>query len=94
MFLNTGRVWTIIVFMPSTRVILRIEVLPGVPASIDKTLEQFGSTHICVFSRLVAWFCEQDELTQAEILKLLPEIAGIDVSRRIIERLRDSVVRR
>ena len=79
-----------IVYMDSKRVIMRIEVPPNVPAAIDATKELFGATHISVYSRLMLWFCEQDGLTQGAILRLLPDIADVDIPRRVIERVRDS----
>jgi hypothetical protein len=72
------------------RVIMRIEVPPSVPAAVDATKELFGATHISVYSRLMLWFCQQDELTQGAILRLLPEIADVDIPRRIMERVRAS----
>jgi hypothetical protein len=64
---------------------MRIDVPAHVPAAIEATRGQFGATHNSVFSRVVLWFCEQDEETQAAILKLLPKDAGIDVTRRLLE---------
>jgi hypothetical protein len=88
--LLTAREGTMIVYMDSKRVIMRIEVPPNVPAAIDTSKELFGATHISVYSRLILWFCQQDELTQGAILRLLPDIADVDIPRRVMERVRGS----
>jgi hypothetical protein len=47
----------------ATRIIMRIDVPAHVPDAIEATRGQFGATHNSVFSRVVLWFCEQDEET-------------------------------
>jgi hypothetical protein len=79
--------YTVAVKKPETRIIMRIDVAACVPDAIETTRKQFGATHNSVFSRVVLWFCEQDEETQAEILNLLPKDAGIDPTRRLLERM-------
>ena len=69
----------------SQRIILRIEVSPGIPQKLDAAVARFLSTHISVSSRLVDWLCEQEPDVQAAILGLLPEGHGIEVERRTIE---------
>jgi hypothetical protein len=77
--------YTITVKRPQKRIIMRIDVAAHVPDAIETTRKQFGATHNSVFSRVLLWFYEQDEEIQAEILKLLPKDAGVDVTRRLLE---------
>jgi hypothetical protein len=50
------------------RVIMRIEVRPGVPQKLAEVVDQFGATNISVVSRLADWFIAQDEETRLAIL--------------------------
>lgn len=67
------------------RIIMRIEVAENVPREIEIAKEKFGATHLSMYSRTVLWFCKQDEDVQAAILKLLPKVAEIDVTRQVLK---------
>jgi hypothetical protein len=77
-----------------SRIIMRVVVPPSVPDAIETAMKQFGATHNSIFARVILWFCEQDEETQAAIFNLLPKDAGIDVTRRLLERMAQDQRRR
>jgi hypothetical protein len=68
------------------RIIMRIEVAPGTPQAIQRTVDQFGVTHLSLSSRVLTWLCEQDDVTQAAILGLLPANSNVDPTHRFLER--------
>jgi hypothetical protein len=67
---------------------MRIEVFPGVPESLAGVTERVGSTQVSVVSRLLEWFVNQPDVTQAAILGLYPGDIQKELSKMIIERLR------
>jgi hypothetical protein len=67
------------------RVIMRIEVSGSVPGAIENSMDQFGATHISIFSRVIDWVCKQDAETQATILGLMPKGFEIDPVRKTFE---------
>jgi hypothetical protein len=67
---------------------MRIEVFPGVPGSLADVTERVGSTQVSVVSRLLEWFVNQPDVTQAAILGLYPGDIQKELSKMIIERLR------
>jgi hypothetical protein len=70
------------------RCIMRVEVSPGVPESLDQATARFGSTHVSVVSRLMEWFVEQPDLVQAAILRLYPLNIKKELPRMVIEEMR------
>ena len=67
---------------------MRIEVLPGVPELLAELTDQVGSTQVSVVSRLLQWFAEQPDVTQAAILGLYPGDMRTELPRMILERMR------
>lgn len=73
--------------MASSRVIMRIEVSPGVQEALADMTQQVGSTQVSVASRLLEWFVEQPEVIQAVILGLYPADIRKELPRLILERV-------
>jgi hypothetical protein len=67
---------------------MRIEVLPDVPESLAGVTERVGSTQVSVVSRLIEWFVNQPDVTQAGILGLFPGNIQKELSKMVIERMR------
>jgi hypothetical protein len=67
---------------------MRIEVLPGVRESLAHATEQVGSTQVTVVSRLLEWFVEQSDVTQAAILGVYPRDIRKELPKMILERMR------
>jgi hypothetical protein len=70
------------------RCIMRIEVLPEVLETLADTTEQVGSTQVSVISRLLEWFVQQSDVTQAAILGLYPTDIQNELPRMIFEQMR------
>jgi hypothetical protein len=79
--------YTALMRKQKARIIMRIELAPGTPQAIQRTVDQFGVTHLNLSSRAVAWFCKQDDVTQAAILGILPENSSVDPTRRFLEQV-------
>jgi hypothetical protein len=67
---------------------MRTEVFPGVPETLADVTERVGSTQVSVVSRLLEWFVNQPDVTQAAILGLYPGDIQKELPKMIIERLR------
>jgi len=67
---------------------MRIEVFPGVPDALADVTDRVGSTQVSVVSRLLEWFVNQPDVTQAAILGLYPGDIQKELPKMIIERLR------
>jgi hypothetical protein len=72
------------------RVIMRIEVSPGVPARLGEAGNRFLSTNNSVVSRVIDCIVRQDDETQATILGLMPQGSGINATVRVLENIRDA----
>ena len=55
------------------RVIMRIELLPGAKDKLGASCEKRGMTQVATTSRIIEWFCAQNDLIQAVVLGLYPE---------------------
>jgi hypothetical protein len=71
---------------PLDRIIVRVEVHPGMPVALEATRKQFSATGISVTQRLVEWFLRQDAESQAAILGLMPKGFEIDPVKRFLEK--------
>jgi hypothetical protein len=58
---------------PDRRVIMRIELLPGVSEALAEVTERIGSTQVSVSSRIIDWVTSQPDVTQSVILGNWPE---------------------
>jgi hypothetical protein len=67
---------------------MRIEVFPGVPDALADVTDRVGSTQVSVVSRLLEWFVNQPDVTQAAILGLYPGDIQKELPKMIIELLR------
>src|SRR5208282_1478567 len=78
----------IIVYMPkSKRVIMRVDVSPGVSEALEAVVKRVGSTGISVHSRVVDWLCVQDGSVQATVLGLYPGTEQPDVVTLMLRRM-------
>jgi hypothetical protein len=55
------------------RVIMRIELLPEAKTNLGVASDQRGMTQVATTSRVIEWFCKQDDVVQASILGLYPD---------------------
>jgi hypothetical protein len=70
------------------RIVLRLEISPGVPEALDLVVKRVGSTNVSVCSRVINWLCTQDDVLQAGVLGLYPPgVQQPDVSRLVLQRL-------
>jgi hypothetical protein len=74
--------------MPSKRVIMRLEVVPGTPEALARVVDEFGSTNVSVVSRLLLWLMNQSDVTQACVLGLYPGGAPPDILKIILEQMK------
>ena len=68
------------------RVIMRIEIAPASKVSLDDFCDGTGMTKLAAVSRLIDWFCEQDDTLQAMIQRLYPSAIEADVATLILEK--------
>jgi len=71
----------------SKRVIMRIEIAPSSKAGLDHFCEATGMTKLAAVSRLIDWFCEQDETLQAMVQHLVPVGIEVDVAKLILQHM-------
>jgi hypothetical protein len=70
------------------RFIMQIDVFSGVPGSLASVTDRVGSTQVSVISRLLEWFVNQSDVTQAAILGLYPGDIRKELPKVIIDRMR------
>jgi hypothetical protein len=75
------------------RCIMRIEVFPSVLESLAYVTDRVGSTQVSVVSRLLEWFVEQPDVTQAAILGLYPGDIRKELPKMIVKQMRAEQVR-
>ncbi len=68
---------------------MNIEMLDGCKEDLEKIRSWNGMTQKEMVSRLVAWFCKQNRVTQQVILGQIPEEIAPDVARTMLERIAD-----
>jgi hypothetical protein len=56
----------------SRRVIMRIELLPEAKEELAIFSDRTGLTQVAITSRLVEWFCSENDVVQAAVLGLYP----------------------
>jgi uncharacterized hydantoinase/oxoprolinase family protein len=71
----------------SKRIIMRIEIAPASKTRLDQFCEDTGMTKLAAVSRLIDWFCEQDETVQAIVQHLFPSAIEADVAKLILQRM-------
>jgi hypothetical protein len=72
---------------PSRRVIMRIELFPSAKDHLTDMCARLGMTQVAATSRLVEWFCEQQDVVQAAVLGLYPEDIRAEVAQMILKRM-------
>jgi hypothetical protein len=71
----------------SHRVIMRIELYPQAKDHLTDLCSRLGMTQVAATSRLVEWFCEQQDVVQAAVLGLYPEDIRAEVAQMILKRM-------
>jgi hypothetical protein len=71
----------------SKRVIMRIEIAPSSKEQLDQFCDGMGMTKLAAVSRLIDWFCEQEDTVQAMVQRLYPSSIEDDVAAIILERM-------
>jgi hypothetical protein len=71
----------------SRRVIMRIELYPQAKDHLTDLCGRLGMTQVAATSRLVEWFCEQQDVVQAAVLGLYPEDIRAEVAQMILKRM-------
>lgn len=69
------------------RVIMRIEIAPSSKIRLDQFCDDTGMTKLAAVSRLIDWFCEQDENVQTIVQQLVPSAIQADVAKLILQRM-------
>jgi hypothetical protein len=69
------------------RVIMRLELLPGAKGKLEASCEQRGMTQVATTSRIIEWFCSQNDLIQAVVLGLYPEDTRGELPAIILKQL-------
>jgi hypothetical protein len=69
------------------RVIMRIELLPGAKDKLGASCEKRGMTQVATTSRIIEWFCAQNDLIQAVVLGLYPEDIRGQVGEMILKQM-------
>jgi hypothetical protein len=73
--------------IPPQRVIMRIELLPQARDGLAEHCERLGMTQVATTSRLVDWFCQQDDVIQAGVLGIYPENIRAELPVLVLKRL-------
>ena len=66
---------------------MRIELVPQAKTNLQALCDKLGMTHVATTSRVIEWFCQQNDVVQAVILGLYPEDIREDVPAMILKRL-------
>ncbi len=69
------------------RAIVRVQLSPQVKEKLDELCDSRGMTQIAVMSRLVDWFCEQNELVQAAVLGQISETLQSDLAEQLLREM-------
>jgi hypothetical protein len=70
-----------------TRVVFQTEVSPATAEQFTAMCEETGVSQIAITSRLVQWFCRQDQHTQLRVLGMFGEDARTAATREYLERI-------
>lgn len=69
------------------RVIMRIELFPQAKERFMDYCQGLGISQVAAASRLIQWFCEQDDVVQAVVMGLYPEDIHDQIPSMILKRL-------
>jgi hypothetical protein len=69
------------------RIVLRVELLPGSKANLDAFCDRTGMTKVAAVSRLIDWFCHQNDMIQALVQGLVPKAIEADVAGLMLRKL-------
>jgi hypothetical protein len=73
--------------LANRRVIMRIELYPQAKEHLMGLCDRLGMTQVAATSRLVEWFCEQQDVVQAAVLGLYPEDIRAEVATMVLKRM-------
>jgi hypothetical protein len=66
---------------------MRIELLPEAKTNLESASDQWGMTQVATTSRIIEWFCKQNDIVQAAILGLYPEDIRAELPTMILKRM-------
>jgi hypothetical protein len=69
------------------RVIMRIELYPEAKDHLTELCARLGMTQVAATSRVIEWFCEQQDVVQAAVLGLYPEDIRAEIAGMILKRM-------
>jgi hypothetical protein len=69
------------------RVIMRIEISQQAKTGLHDACDRLGMTHVATTSRIIEWFCAQNDLIQAVVLGLYPEDIRAEIPTMILKRM-------
>lgn len=69
---------------------LKLQLSPEAKADFERLYTGLGMSQIQAATRVFVWFMEQDEVTRATILGLIPDAIKQDVARNWLERMANS----
>jgi hypothetical protein len=69
------------------RIIIKIEITPDAQREYQNAQKGFGVKEVAATSKIVRWFCDQDERIQLSILSVHPEDVAFDVKAALLRRM-------
>lgn len=66
---------------------MRIELLPEAKDKLVKQSDRLGMTQIAMTSRIIEWFCDQDEMIMTAVLGLYPIDIRAEISTMVMKKL-------
>jgi hypothetical protein len=66
---------------------MRIELLPQAKSNLETSCDKRGMTQVATTSRIVEWFCKQNDVVQAAVLGLYPEDIRADLPAMIFKNM-------
>lgn len=66
---------------------IQVKVTAEAYAHVEQECKRLGMTKVALFSRLVAWFHSQDDVTRMAVLGMLPPSIAPDVAAAALKKL-------
>jgi hypothetical protein len=66
---------------------MRIELFPTAKDHLTEMCGRLGMTQVAATSRIIEWFCQQQDVVQAAVLGLYPEDIRAEVATMILKRI-------
>jgi hypothetical protein len=64
---------------------MRIELLPQAKSTLETSCDKRGMTQVATTSRIVEWFCKQNDVVQAAVLGLYPDDIRAELPTMILK---------